>query len=51
MAGLALSSFNQQDLAFVLPALSIDGIIALDIFEGTMNKEKFIEFLREQVVS
>jgi hypothetical protein len=51
MAGLALSSFSQQDLAFVLPALSIDSIIALDIFEGTVNKEKFIEFHREQVVS
>jgi hypothetical protein len=34
----------------VLPALSIDGIIALDIFEGAINKEKFLTFLREQVV-
>lgn len=35
----------------ILPALSSDGIIALDIFEGSMNKEKFIKFLRNQVVS
>ena len=35
----------------ILPALSSDGIIALDIFEGSVNKEKFIKFLRDQVVS
>jgi len=35
----------------ILPALSVDGIIALDIFEGAVNKEKFIKFLHEQVVS
>ena len=34
----------------VLPALSCDGIIALDIFEGSVNKEQFLQFLREQVV-
>ena len=34
----------------VLPALSIDGIFALDIFEGAVNRDKFIEFLEEQVV-
>ncbi|KAG2153840.1 hypothetical protein DEU56DRAFT_726321 [Suillus clintonianus] len=33
----------------VLPALSVDSVIALDIFEGAVNKEKFIGFLREQV--
>jgi transposase len=35
----------------VLPAFTCDGYIALDIFEGSVNKEKFIRFLEEQVVS
>jgi len=35
----------------VLPAFTCDGYIALDIFEGAVNKEKFITFLWEQVVS
>lgn len=34
----------------ILPALSSNGIIALDIFEGSVNKERFLQFLREQVV-
>jgi transposase len=34
----------------VLPALTSDGIIALDIFEGSVNKEKFIQFLNEDLV-
>ena len=34
----------------VLPALTSDGIIALDIFEGSVNKEKFIRFLKEDLV-
>jgi len=35
----------------VLPAFTCDGYIALDIFEGSVNKDKFISFLTEQVVS
>ena len=35
----------------VLPALSYEGYIAYDIFEGSVNKEKFLRFLNEQVVS
>jgi transposase len=34
----------------VLPALSSDGIIALDIFEGSVNKERFIQFLNNELV-
>jgi hypothetical protein len=34
----------------ILPALSSDGIIALDIFEGSVNKERFLHFLHEEVV-
>jgi hypothetical protein len=34
----------------ILPALMIDGIIALDIFEGLVTKEKFLSFLRTHLV-
>ena len=34
----------------VLPALTSDGIIALDIFEGSVNKDRFIRFLNEDLV-
>lgn len=33
----------------ILPALTVDGIIALDIIEGAVNKEKFIAFVKEQL--
>jgi hypothetical protein len=35
----------------ILPALSLDGIIALDIMEGSCNKEKFRNFILSKVVS
>lgn len=35
----------------ILPALSLDSIIALNIFEGSVNKERFWQFLHEEVVS
>jgi len=35
----------------VLPALTCDGIIALDIFEGSVTKEHFLNFVCEQIVS
>jgi transposase len=34
----------------ILPALTCDGIIALDIFEGSVNKDRFISYLRDQLV-
>ena len=34
----------------ILPALSSDGIIALEIFEGAVNKERFLQFLHDRVV-
>lgn len=34
----------------ILPALSSDGIIALEIIEGSVNKERFLQFLRDRVV-
>ncbi|KAI0048886.1 hypothetical protein FA95DRAFT_1490142 [Auriscalpium vulgare] len=33
----------------ILPALTYEGIIALDIFEGSVNKEKFVQFLEEEL--
>lgn len=33
----------------ILPALTLDGIIGLDIFEGSVNKDRFLLFLRDQV--
>ena len=35
----------------ILPALSLDGIIALDIMEGSCNKERFRNFILSRVVS
>ena len=34
----------------ILPALSVNGIVALDIFEGSVNQECFIGFLRDHLV-
>jgi transposase len=34
----------------MLPALSINGIIALQIFEGSVTKEKFLSFLETDIV-
>ncbi|KDQ48987.1 hypothetical protein JAAARDRAFT_86705, partial [Jaapia argillacea MUCL 33604] len=33
----------------VLPVLSYEGIIALDIFEGSVNKERFIRYLNDEL--
>ena len=35
----------------ILPALSLDGMIALDIMEGSCNKERFCNFILSKVVS
>ena len=34
----------------ILPALSSDGIIALEVIEGSVNKERFLEFLHDRIV-
>ena len=34
----------------VLPALTADGFIALDIFEGSVNKDRFLQFLNDNLV-
>ncbi|KAF8836983.1 hypothetical protein BDN67DRAFT_871897, partial [Paxillus ammoniavirescens] len=33
----------------VLPALCTEGIIALDIFENSINKEHFLAFIQQQL--
>lgn len=35
----------------VLPALTTNGIIALDIFEGSVTKERFIQWIWDHLVS
>jgi len=44
------ATFIQGQHYSILPALTSDGIVALDIFEGSVNKEKFIWFLKEDLV-
>lgn len=43
-------AFLRSQRFSVLPALTCDGIIAMDIFEGAVNKERFIQFLEQQLV-
>jgi len=47
---VARAAFLRSIRHSVLPALSIDGIIALDIFEGSVTKERFLGFIEQQVV-
>lgn len=34
----------------ILPALTLDGLVAIDIFEGACDKKRFIDFVLNQVV-
>lgn len=34
----------------ILPALTLDGFVAVDIFEGACDKKRFIDFILNQVV-
>lgn len=44
------TSFLRGQKYSILPALSLDGILTLDIFEGSVNRERFIGFLRNNLV-
>jgi hypothetical protein len=44
------TSFLRGRKYSILPTLSLDGILTLDIFEGSVNRECFIEFLRNSLV-
>ena len=35
----------------ILPALSLDGIIGMEIIEGSCNKQRFQDFIISQIVS
>jgi hypothetical protein len=35
----------------ILPVLTLDGIITYDVIEGSVTAARFVEFLRELVVS
>lgn len=35
----------------ILPVLTLDGIIAYDLVDGSVTSERFVRFVREQVVS
>jgi len=43
------STFLRGKRHSILPALSSDGIVALEIIEGSVNKELFLQFLRNRV--
>src|ERR1700676_3295215 len=45
------TSFLRGQKYSILPALSVDGIVALDIFEGSVNREQFLTFLHNHLVS
>ena len=49
-ACISHATFIRGQRFSVLPALTHKGIIALDIFEGSVNKEKFIQFVDQQLV-
>ena len=34
----------------ILPALTLDGFVAVDVFEGACDKKRFIDFVLDQVV-
>jgi hypothetical protein len=35
----------------ILPALTMEGFVAIDVFEGSCDKKKFVDFVLSQVVS
>jgi len=43
------TSFLRGQKYSILPALSLDGILTLEIFEGSVNRERFVEFLQKNL--
>lgn len=35
----------------MLPALDMNGMFAVELYDGAVNTEKFVSFIRDQVVS
>ena len=50
-ACICRTAFIHSQQYSVLPALTCNSIIVLDIFEGSINKKRFLQFLNEQLVS
>lgn len=44
------STFLRSVRHSILPALTTEGIVALEIFEGSVNKERLLQFLHNNVV-
>jgi hypothetical protein len=44
------ATFLQGKRYSILPALTLDGVIAMDLFEGSVTKEKFMSFLQNHLV-
>jgi hypothetical protein len=42
--------FVQGQRYSILPVLTLDGLITWDIIEGSVTSERFVQFLRENVV-
>ena len=49
-ACMCCTSFLRGQKYSILPGLSVDGIITLDIFEGSVNREHFLMFLHNHLV-
>jgi DDE superfamily endonuclease len=45
-ASVRRTTFLRSQKYLILPALSLDGIMTVDIFEGSVNRERFLEFLQ-----
>ena len=43
--------FVREKRYTILPALTMEGFVAVDIFEGSCDKKKFVDFVLGQVVS
>lgn len=51
LACVSRDTFIRGQRYSVLPVLTHEGFIALSIFEGSVNKERFISYIRNEVVS
>lgn len=50
LACVSRTTFLRGERFSMLPAVTCGGIIALDIFQGTLNRERFIQYLKEDLV-
>jgi transposase len=50
IAPVRSESFARDIRLTMIPALTVDGIIGMDIFDGGVGKPEFLQFLRQQLV-